>query len=203
MFNFKLLMILASLFGVIFSSIAFASSESDDSEPSVPKSSTRLSVCVEEILKEIKSFSDRVSKGKIDSRVFDDYPREREYLKAQSDSVDKDVRKRIRNFIDERSHDFIKHDFFSIDRFSADVTEQEDQELIKNWVIWHLCKCLVADFGGKNAKKELDLALESKIEFYENIVFMARDPGIGEIAKNFYRTELELVRKLPTSEVEE
>lgn len=106
-------------------------------------------------------------------------------------------REDLRRFIDEKANRFPPHDFFSIDRFSGEVPHEKDEELINNWKGWHFCKSLVASLDGRNAKKELDLTLESKKEFYENIAFMTTDPEIGLKAKDFYRQQLIAVNQLP------
>lgn len=116
---------------------------------------------------------------------------------------DKKVKKEIRKFVNEEIDKVPPHEFFSINRFSklpydwADY-EEKDKELIENWRVWYIGKSFIIGLGGKNAKKELDIVLESKIEFFENISFMINDQLIASEAKKFYEKQLISVNKLPS-----
>lgn len=112
-----------------------------------------------------------------------------------------DTKIQIREFIEEKMKEIPQHDFFSIDRFSGLVpTEAQDNQLIDNWSLWYFGKSLQIALGSLNARKELEITLASKIEFYENIAFMTTDPAMGLKAKEFYKKQLEAVKKLPSDE---
>ncbi|MFM7854292.1 MAG: hypothetical protein ACKO96_20810, partial [Flammeovirgaceae bacterium] len=84
-----------------------------------------------------------------------------------------ETKTQLREFIEEKMKEIPPHDFFSIDRFSGlKPTADQDNQLIENWSLWYFGKSLEVALGGINARKELDMTLLSKIEFYENIAFM-------------------------------
>jgi len=110
-----------------------------------------------------------------------------------------ETRIQIREFIEEKMKEVHPHDFFSIDRFSrVEPTEEQDNQLIDHWSLWYFGKSLEIALGGINARKDLELTLASKIEFYENIAFMTTDPALGLKAKAFYKKQLEAVNQLPS-----
>ncbi len=112
-----------------------------------------------------------------------------------------EAKSQLRDFTEERMKKIPPHDFFSVERFSGlKSTEDQDEQLIDNWILWYFGKSLEVALGGINARKELDITLASKIEFYENIAFMTTDPAMGLKAKEFYKKQLEAVKKLPSDE---
>jgi len=152
---------------------------------------------VEEIFGEVRGFS--IAKG----IASDSLSLPEAHLSAGDLLLDKGIKKQIRKFVDEKIRDYPSHNFFSVDRFSdVPVPETTDQELIRKWEIWYFCKCLVKDLGGIKAEKELDIALKSKVDFYENIAFITTAPEIGEAAREFYKKELEAVDKLPEYQID-
>lgn len=110
-----------------------------------------------------------------------------------------ETKTQLREFIEEKMKEIPPHDFFSIDRFSGlKPTADQDNQLIENWSLWYFGKSLEVALGGINARKELDMTLLSKIEFYENIAFMTTDPEMGLRAKEFYKRQLDAVNQLPS-----
>jgi len=112
-----------------------------------------------------------------------------------------DTKIQIREFIEKKMKEIPPHDFFSIDRFSEiQPTDDQDNQLIDYWSLWYFGKSLEIALGGLNARKELEITLASKIEFYENIAFMTTDFAMGLKAKEFYKKQLEAVNQLPSDE---
>lgn len=106
------------------------------------------------------------------------------------------IRNKLCEFIGEKIKEIPPHDFFSINHFSeVEPSDVQNEELIEYWSLLYFCKLLEIALGNINSRKELDIMLLSKIEFYENIAFMTTDSKIGLRAKEFYKKQLEAVHQ--------
>ena len=107
-----------------------------------------------------------------------------------------ETKKEIYKFVNEKTEKISSHDFFSIDRFTGLDLSLQNLELMENWKLWYFGKFIVAALGDLNSQKELDLVLQSKKEFCENIVFMITDNKMGQEAEEFYKEQLKIVNQL-------
>ncbi len=96
--------------------------------------------------------------------------------------------------INEKLKQYQLHEFFDIDRFNVNIiNNMSDDDLHENWIKWYSYKLFLCELDTENAQKELDLILDSKIEFYEYIGFMTSDQRLGDLATKFYKKQLELI----------